>query len=88
MEHSTHITVTTTDKRVWHLVPSLPTPGVPGVLRLDFRCGNRRATLFKPATSRVARLITPSGKRLPLAECALLGAEVDEWGNLRVGGAA
>ena len=26
-------TITTTDKRVWHLVPSLPTPGVPGVLR-------------------------------------------------------
>lgn len=87
MQDSTHITVTTTDKRVWHLVPSLPTPGVPGVLRLDFRCGNRRATLFKPATSRVARLITPSHLRLPIAATTLPGAEVDEQGNLRVGAA-
>ena len=87
MQDST-VTITTTDKRVWRLVPSLPTPGVPGVLRLDFRCDNRRATLFKPATSRVARLITPSGKRLVITACNLPGAEVDEQGNLRVGGAA
>ena len=83
-----HTTVTTTDGRVWHLVPGAPTSSIPGVMSLEFRCGPRRATLFKPATSRVARLITPSGKRLVTTATTLPGAEVDEWGNLRVGGAA
>ena len=85
MEHST---VTTTDGRVWHLVPGAPTSSIPGVMSLEFRCGPRRATLFKPATSQIARLITPSHKRLTIAATTLPGAEVDEWGNLRVGGAA
>lgn len=82
-----HTTVTTTDGRVWHQVPS-PASSIPGVMSLEFRCGNRRATLFKPATSRAARLITPGHKRLPIAATTLPGAEVDEQGNLRVGGAA
>lgn len=83
-----HTTVTTTDGRVWHLVPGAPTSSIPGVMSLEFRCGNRRATLFKPAPSRVARLITPGHKRLTIAATTLPGAEVDEQGNLRVGGAA
>ncbi len=81
-------TITTTDKRVWHLVPGAPTPSIPGVMSLEFQCGPRRSTLFKPATSRAARLITPSGKRLVITATTLPGAEVDEQGNLRVGGAA
>lgn len=83
-----HTTVTTTDGRVWHLVPGAPTSSIPGVMSLEFQCGPRRSTLFKPATSRVARLITPGHKRLTIAATTLPGAEVDEWGNLRVGGAA
>lgn len=80
----TRITLTTTDGRIWKQVPSLPTPGIPGVLRLDFRCGARRATLFKGRPSRDARFTTPSGKRLEVASISLEGASVTASGNVAV----
>lgn len=81
---SNPITLTTTDGKVWQQVPGPSHPSATGVLRLDFRCGHRKATLFKSAASRVARLGTPSGKRLLVASITLPGATVTESGNVEV----
>ncbi|MCP2015648.1 hypothetical protein L1280_002816 [Deinococcus sp. HSC-46F16] len=78
------ITLTTADGRIWEQVPGPAHASIPGVLRLDFRSGHRKATLFKPATSCVARLGTPSGKRLVIVSITLPGAAVTPSGNVEV----
>ncbi|GAA5513680.1 hypothetical protein Dcar01_02424 [Deinococcus carri] len=79
----TALTLTTVDGRTWQHVPA-PFPSPAGMLSMEFRCGSRRATLFKGRGWPVARFVTPSQKRLPVAGLNLPDATVDSNGNVEV----
>lgn len=72
-------TITTTDGRLWTQASVQDTPVS---LSRSFVCGDRRAQLFGPKSAQVARLITPSGKRLQVLKTTLPGAQVTPNGNL------